>query len=60
MSGAKFLKEKQVRDKNIGWIFFPIHIYPVMNDSNSRINKLWGSKIYEWVWGAVYDWGKVS
>ena len=22
MSGAKFLKEKQVRDKIIGWIFF--------------------------------------
>ena len=31
MTGAKFLKEIQVREKIIGVNFFPIHIQPFMN-----------------------------
>ena len=36
MSGGKFLKEWQVKDKIIAVNFFPIHIQPFMNDLNSR------------------------
>ena len=40
MSGAMFLKEWQMRDKVIGWFYFPIHIQPFTNDSNSGSNNL--------------------
>ena len=36
MSRGKFLKEWQVTDKIIEWIFFPIYIQPFTNDSNSK------------------------
>ena len=39
MSGTKFIKEWQVRDKIIEW-FFTIYIQPFMNDSNSKDNNL--------------------
>ena len=38
--GGKFLKEWQVRDKIIEWIFFTIHILHFTNASKSRNNKL--------------------
>ena len=38
MSGGKFLKDWQVTDKIIEWIF-PTHIQPFTNDSNSRNNQ---------------------
>ena len=38
MSGGKFLKDWQVTDKIIV-NFFPIHIQPFTNDSNSRNNQ---------------------
>ena len=40
MSEGKFLKEGQVTDKIIEWLFFTIHILHFMNDSNSRNNNL--------------------
>ena len=39
MNMGKFIKEWQVTDTIIEWIFFPIHIQPFMNDSNSRNNQ---------------------
>ena len=38
MSWGKFLKEWQVTDKIIEWIFFQFTFKPFMNDSNSRNN----------------------
>ena len=40
MNRGKFLKPWQVTDKIIESIFFPIHIQPFTNDSNSRNNQL--------------------
>ena len=34
MSGVKFPKPWQVTDKIIEWLFFPIHIQPLTDDSN--------------------------
>ena len=58
MSGGKFLKECQVRDKIIGWIFF-----------QCTFNLLWMThtqeithrvlKFHEWIGRDVYEWGKV-
>ena len=39
---GKFLKPWQVTDKIIESNFFPIHIQPFTNDSNSRNNQLVG------------------
>ena len=39
MNMGKFIKEWQVKDKIIEWIFFPIDIQPFTNDSNSRNNQ---------------------
>ena len=39
MRAGKFLKERQVTDKIPEKIFFPIHIQPFANDSNSRNNE---------------------
>ena len=44
MNRGKFLKEWQVTDKIIESIFFPIHIQPFMNDSNSRNNNFYSFK----------------
>ena len=38
MNRGKFIKEWQVTDKIIEWIF-PIDIQPFANDSNSRNNQ---------------------
>ena len=59
MIGGKFLKEWQVIDKIIESNFFPIFIQPFTNDSNSKIITHRVSKIYKWIWGDVYEWGKV-
>ena len=42
--GQGFLKQWQVTDEIIEWIFFWIHIQPFMNDSNSRNNNPQGLK----------------
>ena len=55
MSGGMFLKEWQVTDKIIEWIFFPIYIEPYINDSNSKIITCIVSKIHKWTWGDVYE-----
>ena len=86
MSGGKFLKEWQVRDKIKEWFFFPIHIQPckkwLKNDKwqikllsqflsqfafnhlqmtqTQKIITCRVSKIHKWIWGHVYEWGKVS
>ena len=60
MGGGKFLKPWQVTDKIIEWIFFPIHIQHFMSDSNSENNNSQGFEIHEWIWGDVYELGKVS
>ena len=38
--------------------FYAIHIQPFTNDSNSKITTHRVSKIHEWIWGDVYEWGK--
>ena len=38
MSGGKFLKEWQVTDKIIEWIFFPIYIQPYIQLTETQKN----------------------
>ena len=60
VSERKFLKLWQVTDKIIEWIFHAIHIQHFMSDSNSKKITRKVSKIHEWFWGDLYEWGKVS
>ena len=60
MSGQKFLKEWQFTDKIVKWIFFQLtHNLLQMTQTQEIINHR-VSKSYEWVWGDVYEWEKVS
>ena len=60
MNRGKFIKEWQVTDKIIEQICL-IYIQPFawMTQTQEIINHRI-SKIHEWVWGDVYEWGKVS
>ena len=60
MSGGKFHKEWQVRDKIIAGIFFQFTFHLFSNDSNSKNITRRASKIHECIQGNVYEWGKVS
>ena len=40
--------------------FFPIHIQPFTNDSNSRNNNSWGFENSQMDTGDVYEWGNIS
>ena len=60
VSEWKFLKLWQVTDKIIEWIFmqFTFNILWVTLTQKKKTHKV--SKIHEWFWGDVYEWGKVS
>ena len=57
---GKFLKEWQVRNKIIGWMFFQFTFNLLWMTQTQEIITCRVSKIHKWVWGAVYEWGKVS
>ena len=58
INGAKFLKEWQVRDKIIGWIFFQFTFNLLWMTQTQEIINYRLSKIYKWMWGIVYELGK--
>ena len=60
MSGGKFLKPWQVRDKMIEWIFFQFTFNLLWMSQTQEIIPCTVLKIHEWKWGDVYEWGKVS
>ena len=60
MSGTKFLKEWQVKDKIIEWIFFQFLFNILQMTQTQEIINHMVSKIHKWIWGDVYEWDKVS
>ena len=61
MSGGKFLKEWQVTDKIIEWIVFQFTFNLLQMTQTQKNNNLYRvSKIHKWIWGDVYEQGKVS
>ena len=60
-SGGKFLQPWQMTDNIIEGIFFPIHIPPFFQMTQTQKNiTCRASKIHECIQGNVYEWGKVS
>ena len=57
--GESFLRNDKW-DKIIGWIFFQFTFNFFWMTQIQEIITCRVSKIHEWVWGAVYEWGKVS
>ena len=60
MSGGKFLKEYQVTDKIIEWIFFQFTFNLLQMIQTQEIITHRVLKIHEWIWEDMYEWGKVS
>ena len=60
MSRGKFLKPWQVTDKIIEWIFIQVTFNYLWVTQTQKIIADRVSKIHEWIWGDVYEWGKVS
>ena len=60
MSGGKFLKEWQVTDKIIEWIFYQFTFNLLQMTQTQEIINHMVSKIHKWIWGDVYEWDKVS
>ena len=60
LSGGKFLKEWQVTDKIIEWIVFQFTFNLSWMTQTQEIINCRVSKIHKWIWGVVYEWGKVS
>ena len=60
MSEKKFSKPWQVTDKIIECIFFQFTFNHLLMTQTQEITTHRVSKIHEWIWGDVYDWGKVS
>ena len=60
MSGAMVLKQWQVTDKIIEWIFFQITFNFLWMTQTQEIITHRVLKIYTWIWGNVYELGKVS
>ena len=60
MSEGKLIKPWQVRDKIIEYIFmqFTFNILQVTLIQKIITHRV--SKIHEWIWGDLYEWGKVS
>ena len=58
--GEKFLKEWQLTDEVIEWIFFQFILNLLQLTQTQEIITFRVSKIHEWIWGVVYEWGKVS
>ena len=60
MSGGKFLKEWQVKDKIIESFFLQFIFYILQMTQTWEIITHRVLKIHEWIQGDVYEWGKVS
>ena len=60
MSGGKFLKEWQVKDKIIESIFFQFTFNLLQMTQSQKLITHKISKIHKWIWGHVYEWRKVS
>ena len=60
MSEGKFLEPWQLTDKIIEWIFmqFTFNILRVTLTQKIITHRV--LKIHEWIWGDLYEWGKVS
>ena len=56
----KFLKEWQVKDKIIEWIFFQFTFNILQMIETQEIITFRVSKIHKWIWGDVYECQKVS
>ena len=59
MSERKFLKPWQVTDKIIEWFFLPFIFYILWMTQIQEIITHKVFKIHKWIWGDVYEWGKV-
>ena len=60
MNRGKLIKEWQVTDEIIEWFFSNWHLTFFWMTQTQEIINHRISKIHEWVWGDVYEWGKVS
>ena len=60
MSRGKFLKACQVTDKIIEWIFIKFTFNILRLTLTQKIITCRVSKIHEWIWGDVYEWGSMS
>ena len=60
MSRGKFLKPWQVTDKIIEWIFSQFTFNILWVTLTQKIITRGVLKIHEWIWGNVYELGKVS
>ena len=60
MSGVKFIKPWQVMDNIIEWIFMQFTFNILWVTLTQKIISHRVSKIYKWMWGNMYEWGKVS
>ena len=59
MSGEKFIKPWQVTDKIIEWIFMQVIINILWVTLTQKIISHRVLKIHKWIWGDLYEWGKV-
>ena len=55
----KFIKPWQVTHKIIEWIFIQVTFNILWVTLTQKIITWRLSKIHEWIWGDVYEWGKV-
>ena len=60
MSEGKFIKPWQVTDKIIEWIFMQFTFNILWVTVIQKIITRRVSKIHKWIWGDLYEWGKVS
>ena len=58
MSWGKFLKEWQVTHKTIEWIVFQFTFNLLQMTQTQEIITHRVSKIHDWIWQNVYEWGK--
>ena len=59
MSRGKFIKPWQVTDKIIEWIFMQVIINILWVTLTEKIITYRLLKIHKWIWGDLYEWGKV-
>ena len=57
---GKFSRPWQVTDKLLSDFLFTIHIFILRMTQTQEIITRRVLKIHEWIWGDVYEWGKVS
>ena len=59
MSGGKFIKPWQVMDNIIEWIFMQFTFNILWVTLTQKIITCRVLKIHKWIWGDLYEWGKV-